>query len=166
LISDITHVSEMANIPIKFITHSMKEFCPQEDMDFVRHHRKLKAEGKSGLLMVGESNAETRMMAMCGAFIRNFIDARVIPVNTLLAAQESGDVPNPSVLLIPNLYLDLFGKSLPAWKVQALYDLILSRFVAGKVTIFYAENMSGLEKAYGRMFADHLNNNYQLMEAK
>lgn len=163
LIADIDHVQEMANIPRGFITKSMTEFCPADDIEFVKHFPKHKAAGTAGLLMVGTTNADTRMMAMCGAFLRNFMDARVIPLNTLLTAQEAGDVPSPTVLLIPNLYIKSVGKSLPAWKIQVLYDLLLSRYVAGKTTIAYTEDLGGMENAYGQVFADHLKTNYKMM---
>lgn len=163
LIADLDHVKTTANIPANFITHSMTEFCTPGDIEFVKNYPKLKAQGCAGLLMVNESNADTRMMAMCGAFIRNFIDARVIPLNTLLSMQEEGEQAMSSVLFIPNLFIRSAGKSLPSWKIQVIYDLLLARYVGGKTTIAYAEEMNGMEMAYGQMFADHLKNHYKIM---
>lgn len=163
LIQDIAHVQETANIPVQFITSSMKDHCPMNDVDFVVHYNKGKAAGIAGMVMVNQPNVDTRMMAICGAFVRNYIDARVIPLNTLMAMQEAGTLPSPTVLLIPNLFLTTVGKALPAWKIQIVYDMLLSRFVGGKTTILYVENLAGLEAAYGQVFVDHLKSNYKIV---
>ena len=59
--------------------------------------------------------------------------------------------------MIPNLYLCSLGKTLPAWKIQTLFDLLLSRYTAGHLTVFYVEDMQALAQDYGPMFAGHLN---------
>ena len=161
LLQDIEHVCVVANVPQKFVHTSMKNYCDATEIDYVVNFR-LYRESFAGLILHGLSSPDTRCMAIAGALVRNFIDARVIPLNSLLLAMESSVVPDPTVLVIPNLFVTQVGRGLPAWKIQAVYDLLLNRFSANKPTVLAVESLSGLAGAYGSTFASHLENNYKV----
>lgn len=163
LIADMEHVCQTANIPASFVHRSMKGIVTQPEIDWVVNFNANRNNGVAGLMLVGVQNAETRMMAMCGALLRNFIDARLMPLNTLLALQEKDVLPEPTVMLIPNLFLRSSGKSMgiPPWKIQVIYDVLLQRFTSGKPTVLFVEEQEGMAAAYGQVFAEHLSSHYK-----
>lgn len=163
LLLDMEHIREVAHIPEYFIQQSMTNFCDTPEIEWMKGYHAHRQAGKAGLIFLGQKNSETRMMGMCGAFIRNFLDARVIPLNTLMQLQKEVHPPNPTVLFIPNLFLDSFGKSLSAWQVQVIYDILLGRFTAGKTTVAYIESLEGFRNLYGNVAVDHLNQHYTIL---
>jgi len=156
LIADFENVCAVAGLQGRFLQESMKTYCSPEEVEWVSNFRTNMREGSTGLVLEGISRPDTRCQAICAAFVRNYIDARVVPLNTVLEAYEEDKLGNPTVLLIPNLYVHSAQKNMLDWKVQTLYDLLLQRSVNNRATVLYVENMSGLQKAYGLPFADFL----------
>jgi hypothetical protein len=167
LLQDLDSVCEIANIPKYLIHQSAKTVCNDDELEWVRNFASYRETGK-GMVIVGDTNIgpDMRLMAMTAALLRNFIDARVMPLNGVLEMAESGDVTGPTVLMIPNLYVNSFGKQLTAWKVQQLYDLLLSRFTQGRPTVAYVESMHGLKEAYGPQIANHLEQHFKIVTHK
>jgi hypothetical protein len=163
LLADIEHVCSTANVPQQYVHQSMKGIASAEEIAWVQRFHVHRREGMAGLALLGVKNPETRMMAICGALIRNFIDARIIPLNTMLAMQEKNLMPDPTCLLVPNMFLASAGKSIPAWKVQIAYDVLLNRFTMNKPTIMYVESLNDLANAYGKVFSDHIESHYKLI---
>ncbi len=130
--------------------------CKDVECDWYKNFWAYKKAGKPGLLLHGVSRPDTRCQLIAAALIRNFIDARVIPVNTLLDLRKEGTLPVPTVLLIPNFYLEVLNRSTPAWQLQALYDILLNRAIRSKPTVIYVENLDKLAKVYGAPFRDFL----------
>jgi hypothetical protein len=163
LIENIDEVASTAGVP-KFMLHqSAVKYCPSQTLDWVRNFRKYRLNGQVGLAIVGpqEVAIETQMMAMAAAFVRNFIDARVIPVADMLGDH---DVPNPSVLLVPNFYVSTDGKPFASWQLQQLHSLLLKRFVEQRGTVLYVSSMEKMEAHYGEGIAAHVKQNYRLLE--
>lgn len=164
LVESLSVVTRQANVPKHFITHSMKEHCSDNEVEWVMTYRKHIAEGSAGLCIVSGKNVEDQCLYMAGAFIRNFVDARVIPVQEVIAKTEAGDPPDCSVLIVPNFYLaKQEGGHLAQWHISALYSLLLRRYTHGQATIVYVQNMKGLEAEYGRTLHEHLNNHFDLV---
>lgn len=157
LIQDLDHVCTIANTPRKYVMESMTTFCDSNEVDWVVNFRLYRGM-YPGLVLVGKPNTEERCMAISGALIRNFIDSRVVTLSTLLDAAEAGTAPDPTVMVIPNLYVSSYGKTLPAWKVASVYDLLINRWTANKPTVIAVESLLGLQQAYGLAFSQHLNN--------
>jgi hypothetical protein len=109
---------------------------------------------------VGINKCETRCMAITGTLVRHFIDARMMTLNAVIANPSMAE--DPTVLVIPNLYMMSFGKQLTAWQMQTIYDVLLARLTANKPTVVCVENMEGLRAAYGPLFADHLEQHFKL----
>jgi hypothetical protein len=166
IIADMEHVCKTANVNKTYVHRSMQGLVGPKEIDWVRRFNAYRNEGVAGVVFVGTANAETRMMAMCGALIRNFIDARFMPLNTILSLQEKGLMPEPTALFIPNLFLATSAKAggIPVWKVQVVYDLLLQRFTAGKPTVVFAESLDALGQSYGQVFLDHLKQHYKMIE--
>lgn len=164
LIQSIEQVCAVAGIPKSFLHQSMTVFCGEHDVDWVKDYHSLESLGKAGLVITGP-NSETRMFAMAAALVRNFIDARVVNLNTVLEWHKSEDEPNPTVLFIPNLYTkNMDSKVMPSWKVQQIHDLLISRYAKGRTTVVYVESEQGVKAQYGSLFAEHLHNCYLTSE--
>jgi hypothetical protein len=159
IIADMERVCEIANVPASFIRHSMKSFCQDGEIEWVRSFNVSRKDGLGGLALVGADHAETRCMAIAGTLVRNFIDARVISLNTIVS--HPVEAMEPTVLVVPNLYLNSFGKQLTAWQVQSVYDVLLNRLTANKPTVVCVESLEGLKLAYGPVFAEHIKEHFQ-----
>jgi hypothetical protein len=114
----------------------------------------------AGLVLDGKSNPDTRCMAICGAFVRNFIDARVFSLTDLVdcVQDKDKDVPEPTVMLIPNLFVP----SLPVWKSSLVYDVLLRRLTLNLPTVVAVESMAKLRNTYGETFFQHLTSHYKV----
>lgn len=163
LLMDADALCEVANVPRAMLDKSATEFCAQKEINWIKNYHQRVVGGRSLLLTGGHNmGPEVKMMAIAAALMRNFIDARVVPLNTLLQAVDTGKAPDPTVLLIPNLFVRGGGKTVPAWKMQQAYDLLLQRMVAGKLSVVYVEDMEALKTNFGSVFKQHLDSHYDL----
>ena len=156
IMANFEQVCSVAGLQAKYMYESMKLYCDTGEVDWVRTFWQTKAQGLPGLVLVGVAKPDARCQAICAALIRNYIDARVIPLNTVLDMCKDGDLVNPTVLIIPNLFVEFVGKNIPAWKTQILYDLLLHRSVHNKPSVVYVQSIEGLTKSYGQPFSDFL----------
>ena len=135
----------------------MTKHCGPVEVDWVKRFWFYLRQGVPGLLLHGISRPDTRCQSMAAALVRNYVDARVIPLNTLIEGNINGNhAPSPTVLLIPNLFMSAMGKNIPAWRVQAMYDVLLERSTKSKPTVAYVEDLKGLVTMYGEPFRDFL----------
>lgn len=166
LIQDMDHVCFTAGVPRRYVENSMVGVAQERDIDWFKNFRAYKQEF-SGLVLVGGTDIESRMQALCGALLRNFIDARIMSLRTIVPIKdgEGTQALEPSVLLVPNLHTKTHGgKPLTAWQVQTLYDTLLTRMSAGKQTVMFVEDMEQLGQDYGVLFKEHLLNHYKRIE--
>lgn len=158
IIADRDKICSVAGIHMKFLAESMTLHCGEVEVDWVKKFHRYESEGVPGLLLVNTLRPDVCCQAIAGALVRNHIDARVIPLNTLLDALEAGEnMIAPHVLLIPNFYMSMGGKGFPAWKIQILYDLMLARSQQMKSSVVCVEDMNGLKQYYGVPFYNYLN---------
>ncbi|MFP3647052.1 hypothetical protein [Paraburkholderia sp. SIMBA_054] len=164
ILDDIDHICQTAGISQHFLTHSMMDVCGPDEVDWVRNFPMYRQK-LAGLVLTNGANVSNRLMYMAGALIRNFTDARVYPINTVLRLAKAGELPTPTVLMIPNLYVKAGGatKGLAHWDVQAIYDVLLERQAAGKPTVLFIQDMDSASQAYGDVFRDFLENNYKIV---
>lgn len=163
MIEDLDNICHMANIPKHMIYESAVDSCSLRELDWIRNFRTYQVSNK-GLLVVGsqEVPVDKKFMAIAAALVRNFIDARVVTLNGVLG----DNAPNPTVLLVPNLFVEATGKGLPAWKIQQLYDYLIGRCVEGRVSVLYVEDLDSLQHYYGQIFRQHLSENYILVKGE
>lgn len=157
IIADFERVCTTAGVQGHFLYESMLHYCGPVEVDWVKKFWTYKAQGISGLVLHGVPRPDTRCQSMAAALVRNYVDARVIPLNTMIDHTQNGNAPaSPTVLLIPNLFMSAMGKNLPAWRIQAIYDVLLERSTKGKPTVVYVEDLKGLVTVYGEPFRDFL----------
>jgi hypothetical protein len=157
IIANFEQVCTVAGIQGHFMYESMLTYCGPDEVTWVRKFWDYKRDGISGLILHGVKRPDTRCQSIAAALVRNFVDARVIPLNTLIESTLNGSTPpSPTVLIIPNLFVSAMGKNMPAWRVQAIYDLLLERSIKSKPTVAYVEDLTGLVALYGEPFHDFL----------
>jgi hypothetical protein len=157
ILADFERVCTTAGIQGHFLYESMTKHCGPVEVDWVKKFWHYKAQGVPGLVLQGVMRPDTRCQSIAAALVRNYVDARVIPLNSLLDSTMNGNhAPSPTVLLIPNLFMSAMGKNIPAWRVQAMYDLLLERSTKSKPTVVYIEDLKGLVGVYGEPFRDFL----------
>jgi hypothetical protein len=159
LLAGIDEFCETAGIPPSFIHKNVREGLTDHEVAWLRDYPTHQKDGE-GLLMTETHDPDPvfKMQLMTAAFLRNFIDARMIPVNTVLEYLDDKMMPDCAVVLIPNLYQVTHGKAFQSYKIQALYDLFLFRQARGLLSVVYVESMAELRKDYGPLFASHLEN--------
>ena len=161
LIADMSNVCQQSGVPPKYIHTSMRNYCNDAECTWVAKYHSLNQTGKCGLLLVGQ-NIETRCLAISGALIRNYLDARVVTLQTVI-----DDGVDPTILVIPNFYISAIDtKPHPSWKVDQVYSILLERMSTGQQTILGVTSMNDLKMVYGDNVFNHLTKNYITVEHK
>lgn len=159
LIQSLPLVMEQAGIPKKFILGSAKDFVPQADLEWLRSYAALREEGSAGLVYVGVEDASIRLMALVGAFIRNYIDARFVTLQDVLEKLKNGVDYSPSVVAMPNFFSGT-GASVPSWQASQLLGWLYDRHAKEKTTLLYVSSMEELKKTYGDAMYQHIKSSY------
>ncbi|QGZ53530.1 hypothetical protein [Paraburkholderia acidiphila] len=83
----------------------------------------------------------------------------------MLKLAKADEMPDPTVLMIPNAYVAHGGatKGIPAWEVQALYDILLDRHARNRPTVMFIEDMAGMAQSFGKVFAEHIRGHYRIV---
>lgn len=168
LIQDMEHICYTAGIERRYVEHSMKGIVNSDEEEWFKNFP-VEKKNYSGLLFHGSKNIQERMAALCGGFIRNFIDARVVTLGRVVplkaGVDPSVDPYEPTVLMIPNFHVKTHGgKPLTAWQIQILYDALASRMASGKQTVVFAESLEAVGNDYGMLFRELLENHYKRIE--
>lgn len=160
LIAGLEGVARVAGIPPFMAWSRMSQYCSDEDMKWFR---KMRDDQEAGLVYVGHHAipVEDKMMAITGAFLRNYIDARIMVVQDIIKRMKTDTMPSPAVLLIPNFFLEKGGGGdIPTWEVSSLLGLLYSRMAQGLKTVLYVGSMTALEQSYGTAFKKHIETHY------
>jgi hypothetical protein len=138
----------------RYIWEPLNGFSKLE-LEVLRKAHKLCEEGKYGLLYVGGNpgKAVDRLMAITGCFVRNFVDARYMTVETMLKSYAEEKAVAGKVACVPNLFVK--GGSL-GWQKGMVYDLLLQHMGDGKLLFAYVQDLNALGAEYGQPIADHL----------
>lgn len=167
LIADLERIAERAGIPPHFVWSKLSAYCTEEDVQWVRAMRK---GTQHGLAYVGGKGkkfnvpVEDKMMAITGACLRNYIDARMMAVQEVIAALKEDAMPRPTVLLIPNFCLDRGdGGNIAQWEISSLLGLLYTRLAQNLKTVIYLGSMQALEANYGEAFKTHIQAHYHLI---
>lgn len=122
-----------------------------------------------GVVYVGLENSkvpiEDRMLAMTGAFLRNYVNAKFMVVQDVLLQLKKGEMPECTVLLIPNFCLSKGdGGHIASWEVSSLLGLLYSRLGKGLKTVLYVSSMESLVAQYGKPFKSHIDSHYVIVQ--
>lgn len=161
LIADLERIAEKAGIPDYMVWSRLSQYCTDKDVAWVKHIRK---GDDNGLAYVGEFSVpvEDKMMAIAGACLRNYIDAKVMPVQEVIARLKNDTMPSPTVLLIPNFCLDQGdGGEIAQWQISSLLGMLYSRLAKNLKTVLYIGSLASLQKNYGVSFRKHIEHHYK-----
>lgn len=152
-----------ARISLPFALSRMAKYCTPAEVEYVRNLRKHLAEAHAGMVYVGTPDGGVpvlqRMMAIAGACLRNFIDARVLTTKEVLAAQKAGTL-DAQVLCIPYFFTGKKESFLSPWEHADLHSVLISRHGTGQVTIVSVSDFDQMELALGESLAYHVKTNF------
>lgn len=163
LLLNLDGFCKRAGVPQQFVLTRLNQYCTPKEVEWVRA---LRRPTKFGLCFTGKSDAEVleRMLAIGGACLRNYIDSRVMSVQTVLGYLKADNMPTPTVLLIPNFYLEKDeGGDQPSWLVSYLLGMLYSRLGSSLKTVIYVQDLNGLGKRYGAAFKAHIEAHYEII---
>lgn len=164
LLANLPEFCRVANIQPKYVWSKLSDYLTAEDLTWVRSVRVVDTVGLAYVGRDKNTPVEDKMSAIAGCFLRNYVDARVMTLQAVLAALDSGDMPNPSVLLIPNFFLTANnGGKVATWEVSALLGFLYGRMTANQKTIIYIGDYEAMGKEYGTAFIDHIQAHYALV---
>jgi hypothetical protein len=158
LLADIAAVVRQAGIPERYVWHSITEYCGADEVDYVSNFKK--ADCEIGMMYIGKvagKPVNERMMAIAGACLRNYINAKVMTLYDVLGALKEGDMPSPTVLLIPDFF---DGSKVADWQINGLLGMLYKREQQDKKTIIYISDWKAMQKQYGEQFTSHLNGKF------
>lgn len=164
LLADLDRLARKAGIPAPYVWSKLADFCTEDEIAWVR---KMRSDEDHGLIITSSSASvpvECKMMAMVGAFMRNYINARLMSVQEVVAmAKSSGSLP-PSVALVPNFSMPKSEASPVApWESALLLSWLYSRLVDGQKTVLFVGSMKTLEEVYGEAMLKHLKTHYRIL---
>ena len=167
LVESMDKWARIARVPKFFIYKtSMTLYCGESEIDYVKDFREHSDNNIAGLMFHGPNitNVEDRMFAMAGAFLRNHVNAQVIPLYDLLQGVKNGEAPSASVVFVPNFWLPKTGGGdIPDWQSSMLTSWLLDRFASGTQTVLYAKNLKEMGASYGQMVGQHIIKHFQTL---
>ena len=153
LIADIDMYAYDARILPEHICTPLSVACTSAEIAYVKRYRFHKGDGVAGFAYVGKnSDADVagRMYAMAGAFVRNFIRARVMVMSELFDHVDNEGIPDMSVLLLPDFHVPAAsGGSRSSWKVSNILGVLMTRKSLGLQTIVYTPDLESVGQDYG-----------------
>ena len=169
LVANLDGFAKDAGIPPRWIAKKLADTCGPKEIDYVRKFNIHRAEGVvQGLCYVRstpDADPSSRMAAIAGALVRNFIRARVMTLGAVLDLLAAREPVVATALLIPNFYLSKDeGGGIAKWQTQALHDLLIEREQTSLQTIIYATNLADLAKDYGTAFSRLVDNHFLKVE--
>lgn len=163
LLNDVERFAATAGIPPSFVWSRLSQYCTEKEVLWVK---RMRMGADHGMCYTGEFKVpiEDKMMAVAGACLRNYIDARVMPLQEVLARLKDDSMPHPTVLLIPNFCLAKGdGGDIPQWQSSSLLGLLYSRLARNLKTVLYVSQLPALEKHYGSACLKHINAHYTMV---
>lgn len=153
LVVELDNVCEIAGVRRKHVINSMKGICSAEEMEWVRRFPQHRENECAGLAYVGASQIQERMSALCGALVRNFIDARIVTVQSLIDMKDPP--PDPTVLIVPNFFIGKSGGGdLATWHTTALLGVLIQRLNHSRLTVVGISDMNAMALQYGHTFRE------------
>ena len=170
LVADLPAVAKDASIMPEWIWKPLAKSVGQTEYSYVVKFRQHRANRAGGLCYVGRNPSQTiddRMSAITGALVRNFIRAKVMTLEQVLAHFDDHGAPPHSCIAIPNFFIEkgLGGGKLADWKIGQLMDLLTQRRIAGLQTVVYVSDLDCLANEYGVGFANLIKQHYIVVKA-
>lgn len=150
--------SAASGVPSRYI------WCPDDrlsacELEWARAFNRNKQSGILGLAYVGKFQkltVEERFFRLAGKLLRNFVNARVMQMDQIMAARNEG-YPEVTCLFVPTL---CEVRSDPV-KGTSAASLLLDRFSKPRQqTIIHFESWSKLRDYHGTLVHDHVKQHF------
>jgi hypothetical protein len=165
LVEDLDHVAASAGVPPIYLTRSMEGVCSQEEIDWFLSNPLSTNSDSAGLVYTSLSFNEERLILLAAAFLRNYINAKIMSLQQVIDVCSKGGSPNCTVLLIPNFYLSRdSGGDISSWKISYILGMMYDRLSKNQLTVIHCETLSAMAASYGDSFSSLINNNYRLVD--
>jgi len=162
LVEDIDNICASAGVPPIYLTRSMEGTCSEDELDWFRGNPLSPFSDTSGLVYDTFTFNEERLILLASAFLRNYINAKIMSLQEIIDVCSKGGSPSCTVLLIPNFYLSKdSGGDISSWKPSYLLGMLYSRMSKGLLTVMHCESISGMVSNYGNSFGTLINDNYR-----
>lgn len=156
LVADIDRIARQAGIPRRYIWTPLANNVSAAEQGWVRQFHQHGAAGLCGLLLVGKPDGIShRMASITGALLRNFVDARLVTLQDLLAQARDGSAVNCTCLAVPNFGMT-DGSKLPVWQTAGLLGVLTERFQANRQTVLHVPSLEKAGHEWGAAVRDHL----------
>lgn len=163
LVESLDEVSHRSGVPKRFIYQPIDAFdIIDSDKHWVVNAKVYKQDNEAGYLVQGD-NVEERCMAIAGAFLRNFIQAEVLPMGAVTDMLSNREYPMSTVVVIPNFHNGVVGESpIPAWRSEQIIDWLQKRsWGEDTITVLGVKNPTAAYGAYGSAMKALLQKNFR-----
>ncbi len=158
LCQQLDSIADVAGVPVSLLNQSMREFCTKEEVEYVIH---LFQHDDAGAIYVGHTDdVMVKMMAITGACVRNFIDARVRMLHDVLKGIKGDNPIDSRVVLIPNFCIGNSDRGIADWESTHLFGWLQDRAFSKKPTFLGVSDFVHVEKRLGSLVANFIKNNY------
>ena len=155
LVDDMQHFAATARIPVEYIYKPLADYVGEAELHWVRAYREPVSGAGAYYAGRGTPQVQIRMMAMAGAFVRNFVDARVLTLKSLLELEEVSG----SVLMVPDFFLSKDAVP-PKWQLSKLLGILFDGLSAGRKFVLYISDSDQMGQCYGAAVLDFIQGNY------
>lgn len=155
LLADLDRIVERAGLGVPnkhLVWESTKEHLTKLEVRYLTHVRELAQHNIFGAVLHGtprHGNPHARMQRMVGCLLRNYLDARIMPLDTVMAYLSDGQPLKATVLFIPDFFIAKHAENTPPWKLTLLTGLLFNRAQEGVQTVVYVDDMSKMRAIYG-----------------
>lgn len=164
LLADLERLAAKAGIPPEFVWAKLSKYCTDAEVTWVKEMRRGDTHGMAYVGNKTKVPVEDKMMAITGACLRNYTDARIMSVQDVIHRLHEDNMPQPTVLLIPNFCMDKGdGGHIAQWEISSLLGLLYSRLARNLKTVIYVGSMASLADNYGSAFRTHVEAHYSLI---
>lgn len=158
LVEELPKYCLVAGISTKFVTHSMLDFCNgNPEIDWMRSFPAHAENNTFGAVFIGSDDVLVRMSAMVGCALRNYIQARLVTIQTIISELKDGVVPDEDLLCISNFCLPKAqGGAIPSWQLPIIIGMLYDRYIQQKQTILYVSSLGDIKSQYGVVIHKHI----------
>lgn len=166
LVLNLSGYAAQANIPEYYVYHPAKDVLIDSDLEYLEQWTKLPDYGVYGGVMTSKSgDASDRMAAFVGVMLRNFVDARYITVQDIVATLKRGDTIDSKLVCIPNFALPKNdGGDYAHWEASAVSGWLMNRHSHGYQTVIYASSESRIAEVYGSTLGKIVSKHYVALD--
>lgn len=163
-------VARDARIPVELLWKPLPAALSDVERNWLRKFKEHRKNGISGLIVFGDCadlHPLARFGAMAGFLNRNFVRARVFPLEEVIDSAAEGDPVAATALFIPDFVMGSDKKAQPQWRVSKLSSLLMDRWRGEgfSQTVLYAPSIKHVENEYGSFIGGLIKNHYMQVAA-